>query len=512
MIFINYRRRDAAGTTGRLYDHLEQSFHPDQLFMDVEDIPPGLDFVTMLEDEVRKCDVFLAVIGPSWLDIKDGQGRRLLDRGTDFVRIEIEAALRQRKLVIPVLVEGGEVPAPADLPTTIRSLARRSAIEISHERFKSDVQDLVVVLQEALADASAAREQTEQIQLNELERIRRERAEQTPVPSARALALMAHDTVVDRVQRSIPNDATEVVRSVTGRPRTGANHRPSKAVKVTLRLNGGRTDVVPLMPLPGGIFRMGGDVYDAEKPVHRVRVAPFAMMVMPVTQGLYRRTRGLESSADQGDALAVANVSWVDAVRFCNRLSAAATRAPAYRLTDVAGREVAVDAAAKVVARVEWLPNNDGFRLPTEAEFEYALRANTETDFFWGDIETAPHRYAWFADNADGPRPVGRKLANPWGLSDLAGNVWQWCWDARTDRYDVASDPVDLHRDRARGGERVVAQPLARSARHRVVRGGSFVDPAASLRSAYRHWSIRVEVSSTWVSGASCRRPSPAPE
>src|SRR5512145_3125697 len=102
-IFINYRRQDSEGYVGRLYDHLVQHFEPGDVFMDVDDIAPGADFVQVLEEAVAGCDVCIVVIGPAWSAAADDSGQRRLDQWDDFVRIEIATALKQNKLVIPVL-------------------------------------------------------------------------------------------------------------------------------------------------------------------------------------------------------------------------------------------------------------------------------------------------------------------------------------------------------------------------------------------------------------------------
>ena len=96
-IFINYRRGDDPGNTGRLFDRLQEAFKPDQLFWDIESIAPGLDFVRVLEEKVRQCDALLAVIGKSWIDARDDSGARRLDSPKDFVRIEIKLALKHDK-------------------------------------------------------------------------------------------------------------------------------------------------------------------------------------------------------------------------------------------------------------------------------------------------------------------------------------------------------------------------------------------------------------------------------
>jgi len=157
-IFINYRRGDDPGNTGRLFDRLQEAFAPEQLFMDVDSIAPGLDFVRVLEEQVGQCDALLAVIGKGWIAARDDTGARRLDNPEDFVRIEIESALKQDKRVIPVLVGDTHMPRPEELPEAIRPLARRNAVRLSHERFRADAQGLIKALQRALEEAEALRQ------------------------------------------------------------------------------------------------------------------------------------------------------------------------------------------------------------------------------------------------------------------------------------------------------------------------------------------------------------------
>ena len=105
-IFINYRRSMTAAAAGRLHDRLEHHFSKNDLFMDVDAIEPGLDFVITLNEQVNRCRAFVAVIGPNWAGASDGAGQRRLDNPDDYVRIEIEAALQRNVRVIPVLVDG----------------------------------------------------------------------------------------------------------------------------------------------------------------------------------------------------------------------------------------------------------------------------------------------------------------------------------------------------------------------------------------------------------------------
>src|SRR5262245_48765159 len=161
-IFINYRRGDDPVTTGRLFDQLEEVFARDQLFMDVDSIPPGHDFVRVLEEQVARCDVLLAIIGKGWLGARDHQGARRLDKPDDFVRIEIASALKQQKLVIPILVHDARMPRTDELPENIRPLAWRNAVRLSHERFRADTQALIKAIQRALEEAQAPRRAQEE--------------------------------------------------------------------------------------------------------------------------------------------------------------------------------------------------------------------------------------------------------------------------------------------------------------------------------------------------------------
>ena len=154
-IFINYRRGDEPGFTQALLGRLEQAFPAERLFIDVDNIPPGEDFVRMLESQVAQCDAMLTVIGNNWLDATDEHGSRRLDDPNDFVRIEIESALKLGKRVIPVLVHQARMPHPDELPEAIRPLAKRNAVRLTHERFRADVQGLIKALQGAIEDVAS---------------------------------------------------------------------------------------------------------------------------------------------------------------------------------------------------------------------------------------------------------------------------------------------------------------------------------------------------------------------
>ncbi len=216
-----------------------------------------------------------------------------------------------------------------------------------------------------------------------------------------------------------------------------------------------------MVTIPAGTFEMGSRYgRDEEKPVHKVWIDSFLIDRTEVTQAEYERLGQIEAfpnpSHFQAPDPPAEQVTWPQAARFCNARSRLEGLKPCY--DEDTG---ACDFQA------------NGYRLPTEAEWEYACRAGTDSDYSFGDDIRRLADYAWFADNSDQKtHPVGQKRANPWGLFDMHGNVAEWCQDFYAPAYYQAS-PQDAPRGPDEGGEF-------------VLRGGSWKSPADVLRSAYR--------------------------
>lgn len=145
-IFISYRREDSAAYAGRLYDRLSAQFGADQVFMGVDDIPPGADFARQIDAKVGSCDAMVVVIGKNWLMTRNGAGQLRLSDPNDFVGLEVSLALQRNVLVIPVLVGGAAMPKAEELRADLRDLARRNSVTLNDQDFQRDADALINAL------------------------------------------------------------------------------------------------------------------------------------------------------------------------------------------------------------------------------------------------------------------------------------------------------------------------------------------------------------------------------
>jgi formylglycine-generating enzyme required for sulfatase activity len=198
---------------------------------------------------------------------------------------------------------------------------------------------------------------------------------------------------------------------------------------------------------------MGSDERENEKPIHEVIVLAFQIGKYPVTQAQYQAVMGNNPSRFSGNPQnPVETVTWFDAQKFCEELS---------KLT------------------------GNNYRLPTEAEWEYACRAGTETRFSFGDEENQLGDYAWFDGNSNNAtHPVGEKRPNPWGIYDMHGNVWEWCADQWHPSYVNKPDNIQENGSIAWLDSRITNKSSI------MRRGGSWYRDPLACSSAYRGRSV----------------------
>jgi hypothetical protein len=156
-IFISYRREDSAHAAGRLFDRLSQRFGKDRIFMDIDTIELGVDFIKRIENAVGNCDVVIALIGKDWLNIENAEELRRLEDPNDFVRLEISTALERDIFVIPVLIDGAAMPLEEELPDVLALLARRNGTPLDYVRFDTDVDKLINALEDTIKRITKAR-------------------------------------------------------------------------------------------------------------------------------------------------------------------------------------------------------------------------------------------------------------------------------------------------------------------------------------------------------------------
>ncbi|NCR00804.1 MAG: SUMF1/EgtB/PvdO family nonheme iron enzyme [Microcystis aeruginosa L211-101] len=247
-----------------------------------------------------------------------------------------------------------------------------------------------------------------------------------------------NDHVIERVR----DFSTSVVGDSPIPPQTQPETAPGNKTSFTENLaNGIRLEMVSL---PAGKFLMGSSERDNEKPPHQVKVNSFAIGKYPITQAQYQAVMGNNPSRFKNNPQnPVEDVSWNDAQAFCQKLS------------QITGKT---------------------YRLPTEAEWEYACRAGTTTRYYFGDDDNQLGDYAWGTENSNRTtHPVGQKKPNGWGLYDMSGNVWEWCEDDWHNSYAGAPDDGTAWLDNDNRSQSV-----------KCLRGGSWGNNPVSCRSANR--------------------------
>ncbi len=457
-IFLSYRRDDK-----------------DRVFMDVDTIEPGVDFERVIEKAVGECDVLVAVIGKRWMGGEASDSSRL-DNPKDYVRLEISTALARDIRVIPLLVDGTTMPSDDVLPAPLRPITRRHAIELSNTRFSFDVERLITAIRRTLGEGEENQGDNTSANGGDLHVTRKRKTFQPPWLIygivAAGLVVIVLSLVFWWAKRERPEQDKGVSLPPQNRlqPRKETESRDSvrqskedqpiatrpvlaagKVFRDRLKSGGEGPEMVVI---PAGSFQMGdvqGGGDKDELPVRTVRIQnPFAIGRYEATFGEYdqfTKATNRQFASDQAwgrGRRPVIFVSWQDAVEYAKWLS---------------------------------LQSGKPYRLPTEAEWEYAARAGNPTAYWWGkdwvrgmaNCSGSGCGSQWGKKTA----PVGSFKPNPFGLYDTAGNVWEWVEECWHDNYSGA--PTD-------GSAWTSGGNCAR----RVIRGGSWENTPRNLRSSKR--------------------------
>jgi formylglycine-generating enzyme required for sulfatase activity len=421
-IFISYRRDDSAAESRAIWERLRAELGRERVFMDVAGIPLGDDFAETIDTQLDGCRLMLVVIGGRWATIQDKKGRPRLHAANDYVHYEVATALKaaaeKRMRVVPVLIDDAEMPQQDELPLALHALLRRQAHELDFKRHTEAALQTLVDLARAVVGQAPSRGPV------------------PPQPPAQRPA------------------APEIVKPRPGWMSDHGKDQYGHWAEFTVK-----GVVQRLRWIEPGEFWMGsteaerkrfGITAKDESPRHRVRLTQgYWLADTACTQALWQTVVGDNPSHFTGDLnLPVEQVSWDDVTqKFLPALSGALGAAD--------------------------------LRLPTEAQWEYACRAGTETAYAFGDLITPDQvNYDGSVAPPGGKPGLNRKKtvpvkalpANAWGLYQMHGNVWEWCADGkRTYSASSIADPD--------GGQ----GPSVRA-----LRGGSWHDDPGDARSACR--------------------------
>lgn len=519
-IVLSYRRLDAGAIAGRIFDKLAKHYGETNVFMDIDSIPFGVDFREHIRKELDKCDVLLAIIGPHWAG--DRKHARI-NSEADLVRIEIETALQRKIPVVPILVDETAMPEPESLPESLRPLTFRNAAPVDSgrdfhphmDRLIRDLNDLCGINATANPGANAAPAPGQHQNNKEPPSgvISSEAPAQTGSAHVQASSTAENPTWLSRrtvlwaglggiglasagivaaivpIHRlRMPTLRRTTVELITVNSFGERNAPDLQTIEFFTQPIGTDTSLEMVL-IPAGEFVMGSPFDEPKRrenegPQHLVKMRRFAMSRTPITQAQWsallrsapekiKRDLPYAPSFFQKATLPVESISWMQAVEFCDRLS---------KLTGLR------------------------YRLPSEAEWEYACRADTMSPFHFGptitgelanycglggavcgmnngqDISSNQYDGTTYESGGYGEGPIGtfRNTTTPvgsfppnrFGLCDMHGNVWEHCLD--TWREDYRDTPPE---GRAYLDGR---QDL------RVLRGGSWSHNPAICRSAYR--------------------------
>ncbi|MDX2075635.1 MAG: SUMF1/EgtB/PvdO family nonheme iron enzyme [bacterium] len=414
-LFLSFRRADSKSFADTIYDALAEAFGRDNILSDVEDIPFGVDFRDYLWDEIAKQDIVLVIIGRGWALVRDDFGRKVIENPADMVRMVIEIALQQKKMLIPILIGGASMPIATDIPESLQELCYRRPFEIlGNTAFKADMEKLISgikrlnfpsdVPQKPMPKPSAPPPPITVV------------VQQAPTPPAPE-PIMTPPPVVEMPP---PPEVILEPPPVVPPPITTGILKPQKP----------RVGASLILPPPFEWVEVRAGILTIKEAIRTqtVYLDTFYMAKYPITNTQYQvflddsdgyvdpawwefsdmaiawrnANPAPKPSAFLGDEFPRTNVSWYDAVAFCRWLSARMAELPATQ--------------------------SEPFRLvtlPSEYHWQRAAQGDDGRVYSWGNkFET---KYAHFNVNKPASVLLYPESASPYGVVQMCGNVYEWC-------------------------------------------------------------------------------------
>jgi formylglycine-generating enzyme required for sulfatase activity len=452
-VFISYRRASAAAAARALFEDLSRRFGKNWVFMDVEGIEPGQDFVKVLERTLNSCALMIVLIDPDWLDARDKSGSRRLDDPHDFVRMEVAAAIRRNIRLVPVMIGDAKPLAQGELPDDIGQIAWRRSLRLDFENWETSLTSLRAAIGKDLGKQGLA-------------------------------GLFSRRPVVLSVLVIVVGVAAWYATILVQKSNisSGPVYLAGQGFRDT-DVDGSSCNLCPdLVVLPTGVFNMGSR---EEDPGHRVNESDhrpvrilykLAVGKFEITREQFQEFANQSNYETEHDCIYQADAEDIMAGK--KKPSSGDWRQPGF---DQNGHHpVTCVSWADAQSYVIWLAKKTGqpYRLLSESEWEYAARAGTQTSYSWGNEIGANNANCVRCGSQWDDRqtsPVGSFKPNPFGLYDMHGNVREWVQDCYLEDYTGAPE-------NGRAREEL-------ECKLRVVRGGSWGYVPVSARSAYRGWT-----------------------
>lgn len=442
-IFLSFRRADSKSFADNIYDALVEAFGRENILSDVDDIPFGVDFRDYLWEEIAKQDMVLVLIGRGWAMVRDDFGRKMIENPADMVRMVIEMALQQKKLLIPILVGGASMPVATDLPESLHELCYRRPFEIQGSTaFKADMEKLITSIKRIKFPSDTSPTPMPRPVDNP----------SPPITVVVQAPLASVPPIVPSPEPIVPPPSSKPIPEVILEPKP---ETPPTITTAPLKPPKPRVGVSLILPPPFEWMEVRAGILTIQEAIRTktVYLDAFYMAKYPITNGQYQifvddpsgyadptwwdfdpssrawREANPTSrpSAFGGDELPRTNVSWYDAMAFCRWLSAKVAQLPAKQAEPF-----------KLIT------------LPSENHWQRAAQGDERRAYTWGDKFEG--KFAHFNTNKPASVMLYPESASPYGVVQMCGNVYEWCL-MDDELVDTTLQLNSVHKRRAlRGG------------------------------------------------------------